>query len=126
MSQPITARHGIVATTHPLAAEVGLDVLKAGGNAIDAAIAANAAMGLMEPMSCGIGGDLFAIVYWDGETGGRGGGGGEKMREGAMYGLNASGRSPRNLSLEILRGKGISEIPMTGPLSLSVPGCVDG
>src|SRR5271167_1361656 len=76
----VLATHGIVATSHPLAAQVGLDVLKAGGNAIDAAIAVNAALGLMEPMSCGPGGDLYALV-WDAKT--------QKL-----YGLNASGRSP--------------------------------
>src|SRR4051794_32858240 len=74
------AANGIVATSHPLAAQVGLDVLKRGGNAADAAIATSAAMGLMEPMSCGIGGDLFAIVY-DAKTG-------------KLYGLNACGRAP--------------------------------
>src|SRR5918993_1142861 len=74
------APHGMVATSHPLAAQVGLDVLKDGGNAVDAAIATSAAMGLMEPMSCGIGGDLFAIV-WDAKT--------QKL-----HGLNASGRAP--------------------------------
>src|SRR5262245_66629241 len=76
----VIAPHGMVATSHPLAAQIGLDVLKAGGNAVDAAIAANAAIGLMEPMSCGIGGDLFAIV-WDART--------QKL-----YGINASGRAP--------------------------------
>ena len=75
------AVNGMVATSHPLAAQVGLDVLKRGGNAIDAAIATNAAMGLMEPTSCGIGGDLYAIV-WDAKT--------QKL-----YGLNASGRAPQ-------------------------------
>src|SRR5262245_13444705 len=77
----VIAPHGMVATSHPLAAQVGLDILKAGGNAMDAAIATNAAIGLMEPMSCGIGGDLFAIV-WDAKT--------QKL-----YGLNASGRAPQ-------------------------------
>src|SRR4051812_15267693 len=77
---PVVAPHGMVATSHPLAAEIGLDVLKQGGNAVDAAVATSAAMGLMEPMSCGVGGDLFAIV-WDAKA--------QKL-----YGLNASGRAP--------------------------------
>ncbi len=106
------AEHGIVATTHPLAAQIGLDILKRGGNAIDAAIATNAAMGLMEPMSCGIGGDLYALV-WDAKS--------QKL-----YGLNASGRSPYNANREVFAAKGLAEIPLTGPLSWSVPGCVDG
>ena len=83
----VMAPHGMVATSHPLAAQVGLDVLKKGGNAVDAAIATNAAMGLMEPMSCGIGGDLYAIV-WDAKT--------QKL-----YGLNASGRSPYKATLAL-------------------------
>ncbi|HEY7314009.1 MAG TPA: gamma-glutamyltransferase [Gemmataceae bacterium] len=106
------APHGMVATSHPLAAEIGLDVLKNGGNAIDAAIATNAALGLMEPMSCGIGGDLYALV-WDAKT-----------RK--LYGLNASGRSPYKATREFFASKGLEEIPTTGPLSWSVPGCVDG
>jgi gamma-glutamyltranspeptidase/glutathione hydrolase len=106
------ATHGMVATSHPLAAQIGLDVLKAGGNAIDAAIATNAALGLMEPMSCGIGGDLYALV-WDAKT--------QKL-----YGLNASGRSPYKATREFFKEKGLSAIPTTGPLSWSVPGCVDG
>jgi gamma-glutamyltranspeptidase/glutathione hydrolase len=127
IAKPAVAKHGMVATTHPLAAEIGVEVLKSGGNAMDAAIAANAAMGLMEPMSCGVGGDLFAIVYWQ-KGAVRGGGGleGRPIGAGRMYGLNASGRSPLKLSLETFRAKGITEIPMTGPLSWSVPGCVDG
>src|SRR6516225_1714021 len=76
----VIAPQGMVCCAHPLAAQIGIDVLKAGGNAVDAAIAVNAALGLMEPMSCGVGGDLFAIV-WDAKT--------QKL-----YGLNASGRSP--------------------------------
>jgi gamma-glutamyltranspeptidase/glutathione hydrolase len=104
--------HGMVATSHPLAAQVGLDVLKNGGNAVDAAIATNAALGLMEPMSCGIGGDLFAIV-WDAKT--------QKL-----YGLNASGRSPYRATREEFASRSLDEIPLTGPLSWSVPGCVDG
>ena len=106
------APNGIVATSHPLAAQVGLDVLKNGGNAVDAAIATSAAMGLMEPMSCGIGGDLFAIV-WDAKT--------QKL-----HGLNANGRAPAKASVAYFKNKGLDEIPTTGPLSWSVPGCVDG
>ena len=108
----VLARHGIVATSHPLAAQAGLDVLKAGGNAADAAIAANAMIGLVEPMSCGIGGDLFAI-YWDSKT--------KKL-----YGLNASGRSPYNLRRQVFADQGLDEIPIEGSLAWSVPGCVSG
>jgi gamma-glutamyltranspeptidase/glutathione hydrolase len=106
------APHGMVATSHPLAVEIGLDVLKKGGNAIDAAIATDAAMGLMEPMSCGIGGDLYAMV-WDAKS--------QKL-----YGLNASGRAPYQANLEVFTAKGLKEIPLFGPLPWSVPGCVDG
>lgn len=108
----VMAPNGMVATSHPLAAQVGLDVLKKGGNAVDAAIATNAAMGLMEPMSCGVGGDLFVIV-WDAKT--------QKL-----YGLNASGRAPYGATRELFAKKELTEIPTTGPLSWSVPGCVDG
>ena len=90
------APHGMVATSQPLAAQAGLDVLKKGGNAIDAAIATNAALGLMEPMSCGIGGDLYAIV-WDAKT--------QKL-----YGLNASGRSPYRATPQLLGLKGLKEM----------------
>jgi gamma-glutamyltranspeptidase/glutathione hydrolase len=106
------AVNGMVATSHPLAAQIGLDILKKGGNAVDAAIATNAAMGLMEPMSCGAGGDLYAMV-WDAKT--------KKL-----YGLNASGRSPYRATLDYFAQKGLKEIPLTGSLSWSVPGCVDG
>ncbi len=106
------ANNGMVATSHPLAAQVGLDVLKNGGNAIDAAIATSAAMGLMEPTSCGIGGDLYAIV-WDAKT--------QKL-----YGLNASGRAPGKATLAYFNEKKLKDIPTSGPLSWSVPGCVDG
>lgn len=108
----VLAQNGMVATSHPLASQIGLDVLKSGGNAIDAAIAANAALGLMEPTGCGIGGDLFAIV-WDGKT--------KKL-----YGLNASGRSPQKLTLEYFEKEGLDKIPSHGPLPVSVPGAVDG
>lgn len=106
------ATQGMVAASHPLAAQIGLDVLKNGGNAVDAAIAVNAALGLMEPMSCGIGGDLYALV-WDAKTH-------------KLYGLNASGRSPYKATRALFAAKGLQEIPTAGPLSWSVPGCVDG
>jgi gamma-glutamyltranspeptidase/glutathione hydrolase len=108
----VMAPNGMVATSQPLAAQVGLDILRKGGNAVDAAIATNAALGLVEPMMCGIGGDLFAIV-WDAKT-----------RK--LYGLNASGRSPYKATRALFAEKGLTQIPDTGPLSWSVPGCVDG
>ena len=109
---PVLAEHGMVCTSHPLASQIGLDILKQGGNAIDAAIAANAALGLMEPTGCGVGGDLFAIV-WDAKT--------QKL-----YGLNASGRSPKSMTLDTLKAMGLEKIPAYGPLPVSVPGAVDG
>lgn len=109
---PVLAEHGMVCTSHPLASQIGLDILKQGGNAIDAAIAANAALGLMEPTGCGVGGDLFAIV-WDAKT--------QKL-----YGLNGSGRSPKSMSLDTLKAMGLEKIPAYGPLPVSVPGTVDG
>lgn len=108
----VLAQNGMVATSHPLATQIGLETLKKGGNAIDAAIAANAALGLMEPTGCGVGGDLFAIV-WDAKT--------KKL-----YGLNASGRSPRDLTLQEFKKRGLDKIPSLGPLPVSVPGAVDG
>ena len=108
----VLSQNGMVATSHPLATQIGLDILKKGGNAIDAAIAANAALGLMEPTGCGIGGDLFAIV-WDVKT--------QKL-----YGLNASGRSPRDLTLAFFEQQKMDRIPSHGPLPVSVPGAVDG
>src|SRR5579871_6182322 len=108
----VLATHGMVATSVPLATEIGLDVLKKGGTAVDAAIAANAALGLMEPVSNGVGGDLFAIV-WDAKT--------QKL-----YGYNGSGRSPKSLTLQYFVEHDIKEIPPTGPLPVNVPGCVDG
>ena len=111
---PVTAVNGMAATAHPLASQVALDILKAGGNAVDAAIAANAAIGLMEPTGNGIGGDLFVIV-WDPET-----------RE--VYGLNAAGRSPQSLSYdEVVSIVGEDgSIPPLGAMPVSVPGTVDG
>jgi gamma-glutamyltranspeptidase/glutathione hydrolase len=108
----VIAQHGMACTSQPLATQVALDILKAGGNAIDAAIAANAVLGLVEPTGNGIGGDLFAIV-WDAKTS-------------RLYGLNASGRSPRSLTLDYFIENGYEKIPSYGPLPVSVPGCVDG
>jgi len=108
----VIAEHGMAATSHPLATQIALDILRQGGSAADAAIAANAALGLMEPTSNGIGGDLFAIV-WDAKT--------EKL-----YGLNASGRSPKSLTLEYFKENGHESVPPYGPLPVTVPGCVDG
>jgi gamma-glutamyltranspeptidase/glutathione hydrolase len=108
----VVARHGMAATSQPLATAAAIKVLQDGGNAIDAAIAANAVLGVVEPMSCGIGGDLFAIV-WD-------------AKSHKLYGLNASGRSPYAATREYFREKHLDSIPIYGPLSWSVPGCVDG
>jgi len=108
----IIAANGMAATSQPLATQIALDILKTGGNAIDAAIAANAALGLMEPTGSGIGGDLFAIVWDAGND--------------QLTGLNASGRSPKLLSLQYFQQQQLSEVPKLGPLSVSVPGAVDG
>ena len=108
----VIAPHGMAATSQPLATQIALDILKAGGHAVDAAIAANAALGLMEPTGNGIGGDLFAIV-WDADR-----------QE--LVGLNASGRAPALMTLEYFRERGIDRIPPYGPLPASVPGAVDG
>ncbi|WP_109097134.1 gamma-glutamyltransferase [Aquimarina sp. AU58] len=108
----IITTHAMAATSHPLATQTALDILKQGGNAIDAAIAANAMLGLMEPTGNGIGGDLFAIV-WD-------------AKSKKLYGLNASGRSPEKLTLEYFKKNNHIKIPSHGALPVSVPGCVDG
>ncbi len=108
----VIASNAMAATSQPLATQVALDVMRKGGNAIDAAIAANAMLGLVEPTGCGIGGDLFAIV-WDAESQ-------------QLYGLNASGRSPASLSIEYFAEQGMDSIPKFGPLPVSVPGAVDG
>lgn len=108
----VIAQYGMACTSQPLATQVALDILKSGGNAIDAAIAANAVLGLVEPTGNGVGGDLFAIV-WDAES---------KQ----LYGLNASGRSPKSLTRDYFIENGYESIPSHGPLPVSVPGCVDG
>ncbi|UYB53162.1 gamma-glutamyltransferase [Xanthomonas sp. AM6] len=108
----VIAPHAMAATSQPLATQIALDTMQAGGSAVDAAIAANAALGLMEPTGNGVGGDLFAIV-WD-----------PKTRK--LYGYNGSGRSPRSLTLAEFQRRGLKDIPPTGPLPVSVPGAVDG
>ena len=108
----VYAPRAMAATSHPLATQIALDVMKGGGSAVDAAIAANAALGLMEPTGNGIGGDLFAIV-WDPKT----------QR---LHGYNGSGRSPRSLTLAEFQRRGLKEIPAHGSLPVTVPGAVDG
>ena len=108
----VIGQHGMVATSHPLATQIGIDVLKKGGTAIDAAIAANIALGLMEPTGSGIGGDLFAIV-WD-------------AKEQKLFGLNASGPAPQSISLDYFKQQKLAKIPPFGPLPVTVPGAVDG
>ncbi|PXX96206.1 gamma-glutamyltransferase [Marinifilum breve] len=108
----VIAKNGMACTSQPLATHVALDILKSGGNAVDAAIAANATLGLMEPTGCGIGGDIF-VILWDAKT--------KKL-----YGLNGSGRSPKSLTLDYLKQNTNGKIPAYGPLPVSVPGCVDG
>ena len=108
----VIAQNGMAATSHPLATQAAIDILKNGGNAIDAAIAANAILGLMEPTGCGIGGDLFSIVWID--------------KDKKLYGLNASGPAPKNISIEKLKKRNINKIPAYGPLPVTVPGAVAG
>ncbi|MCW0412110.1 gamma-glutamyltransferase [Xanthomonas sacchari] len=108
----VIAPHAMAATSQPLATQIALETMREGGSAVDAAIAANAALGLMEPTGNGVGGDLFAIV-WDPKT--------QKL-----YGYNGSGRSPKALTLAEFQRRGLKEIPATGPLPVSVPGAVDG
>jgi gamma-glutamyltranspeptidase/glutathione hydrolase len=108
----VISRRGVASAENPLAAQAGATVLAHGGNAVDAAVAMNAVMGVVEPMMNGIGGDLFAIVY-DAKTG-------------KLYGLNASGWAPAGLSIEFLKSKGIAKMPQRGIQSVTVPGAVDG
>ncbi len=108
----VYARHGMVAAAHPLAVQIGLDVLQRGGSAVDAAIATNAALAFMEPASCGLGGDLFAMV-WDPEAG-------------ELAGLNGSGRCPAALTIDRVPAEPDGTIPLRSPYAWTVPGCVDG
>lgn len=108
----VMAQQGIACTSHPLATSAAVDILRKGGTAIDAAIAANAVLGVVEPHVNGIGGDLYAIVY--------------EAKTGKLHGLNASGRSPYSLTLDTFVKRKLTHIPALGPLPVSVPGCVDG
>lgn len=108
----VLTRTGIVASEHPLASQAGARVLAEGGTAVDAAIAANAVMGVVAPMTCGLGGDLFALVY--------------EAKTGRLHGLNASGWAPAGLSPEVLHARGYTNMPQRGIWSVTVPGCVGG
>jgi len=108
----VVSRNGIVAAESPLAAQAGVKILEHGGNAVDAAIAANAAMGVVAPMMNGVGGDLFVIVY--------------DVKSNKLYGLNASGWAPKDLTIDLLHSKGLRDMPQHGIYSITVPGVVDG
>jgi len=108
----VISQHGIAATSQTLASQAAAQMLARGGSAMDAAIAANAMLGLVEPVSCGIGGDLF-VIYWD-------------AKSGKLTGLNASGWAPRGLTLEFMKSQGHYAMPQEGIQSVTVPGCVDG
>jgi hypothetical protein len=108
----VVTDHGIAATSHFLASQAGAQILSQGGTAIDAAIAANAALGVTEPMMNGIGGDLF-LLYWD-------------AKSGKLYGLNASGWAPEGLTVDFLKNRGLTSMPDAGIYSVTVPGAVDG
>ena len=108
----VTTKYGIVAASQPLAARAGVQILERGGNAVDAAIATNAVMALVEPHNNGIGGDLFAIYY--------------EAKSGKLYGLNAGGWAPSGLTPALLRSKGLTRMPNSGIYSVTVPGAVKG
>jgi gamma-glutamyltranspeptidase / glutathione hydrolase len=108
----VISRYGVVATESPLASQAGVQILERGGTAVDAAVAANAVMGVVAPMSNGIGGDLFAIVY--------------DAKSGKLYGLNASGWAPTGLTPEALKKQGLRDMPQHGIFTVTVPGAVDG
>src|SRR2546423_8709737 len=108
----VISKNGIVASESPLASQAGARILERGGNAVDAAIATNAMMGVVEPMMNGIGGDLFAIIY--------------DAKANKLYGLNASGWAPKGLTIEFLQKQGLKEMPKSGINAVTVPGMVDG
>ena len=109
---PVFARRGLIATAHPLASLAGTRMLLAGGNAIDAAVAAAAVLGVVEPYQTGLGGDAFALLYI--------------ASEGRVRSLNASGPAPAAATLEGFRARGLDSVPRKSPLAWTVPGCVDG
>ncbi len=109
---PVLARNGMVSTSQPLATAAGLRLLQQGGNAVDAAVAAAAVLGVVEPMMTGVGGDVFALVFWS--------------KTGDLIGLNASGRAPARMTAQYLRGKGYTQMPAAGVDTITVPGAVDG
>ena len=108
----VMTERGIVATSHYLASQAGAQVLAKGGTAMDAALAANAVLGVTDPMNSGMGGDLF-LIYWDAKTA-------------KLYGLNSSGWAPRKLSVEFLAKQGVTSMPGDGINSVTVPGAVEG
>ncbi|MHA1121255.1 MAG: gamma-glutamyltransferase, partial [Candidatus Heimdallarchaeota archaeon] len=108
----IVSKNGAVASSQPLAVQAGIDILKKGGNAIDAAVAVAAALNVVEPMSCGIGGDAFALIF--------------SKKDSKLHSLNASGWSPKNLSIDYFEEKGMDKIPMLGLEAVSIPGAVSG
>ena len=108
----VIATNGMAATSHPLATQTAISILRNGGNAIDAAIAANSVLGLVEPTGCGIGGDLFAIVWVEADK--------------KLYGLNASGPAPKKLDISYFRKNNLSVIPPYGHLPVTIPGAVQG
>ncbi|MCA9988500.1 MAG: gamma-glutamyltransferase, partial [Anaerolineales bacterium] len=108
----VVARNGLVATSQPLAAQAGLAILQAGGNAVDAAIATVATLCVVEPCSTGVGGDAFALIW--------------SAKDKKLYGLNASGPAPAALTSDWIRGQGHDEVPALGPIPVTVPGAVRG
>src|SRR5258708_21271052 len=110
--QPVLGTRGMVATAHYLATQAGLQILTQGGNAVDAAIAANAAMTVVYPSTCSAGGDIFMLI-WDARTQ-------------QLHALNGSGRAPRGLTPDYFATRGMQQMPERGPLSINVPGAVDG
>src|SRR6185437_9246151 len=108
----VRSQHAMVASSQPLASQVGLEVLKRGGNAVHASIAMAAVLNVTEPMMTGVGGDMFALVYWS--------------KTGELKGLNASGRAPRALNLDYFKKKGIASVPDSGMEPITVPGAFEG